>query len=111
MLLHSEENNALASIEVIKQDMDILALQKYLEDVSTPAQIAFGQRCEEVAVAEMISHFKGERFVYESLCDFYETSTLFVLNHFIQTGSGILYYVNSFENRYRIIKVINLPHF
>jgi len=111
MLLRSEENNALASIEVIKQDMDISTLQKYLEDVSTPAQIAFGQRCEEVAVAEIISHFKGERFAYESLCNFYETSTLFILNHFIQTGSGTLYYVNSFENRYRVIKVTNLPRF
>ena len=111
MLLRSEENNALASIEVIKQDMDISTLQKYLEDVSTPAQIAFGQRCEEVAVAEIISHFKGKRFTYESHCDFYETSTLFILNHFIQIGSGTLYYVNSFENRYRIVKVTNLPRF
>ena len=111
MLLTSQEDEALASIEVIKQDMDLSTLQNYLEEVDARAQIAFGQRCEVAEVTKMISHFRGERFAYESLCDFYETSTLFILNHFIETGSGTLYYVNCFENRYRIVKVTNLPRF
>ena len=106
MLLTSQEEASLASIEVIKQDMDLSTLQKQLEGVQTEAQIAFGQRCEAAEIAAMRAHFKGERFSYESHCDFYETSTLYVLKYFIQTGSGTLYYINCFENRYRLIIVV-----
>ncbi len=106
MLLTSQKDEALASIEVIKQDMDLSTLQKYLSELGASASIAFGQRCEAAEITEILSSFKGARFAYESHCDFYETSTLFVLNHFIQTGSGTLYYVNCFENRYRLIITI-----
>jgi len=110
MLLNAKRAEALASLEVLKQDMDLAMLQNYLHS-KTAASIAFGQRCERKVIEEILDVTQLERFEYEMHCDFYETSTLFVLNHFIETGSGVLYYVNCFENRYRVIKVTLLPHF
>ena len=111
MLLSAQKDEALASIEVQREEMDLSTLHNYVADLPSDAQIAFSQRCEAATVDAILSMTACQRLVYESLCDFYETSTLFVLNHFIETGHGTLYYVNCFEGHYRVIKVTVLPRF
>lgn len=109
MLLNSDEKGALASIDVVKKQMDIGEVKAYLQGVDASCKIAFGQRCSDAMIDELLD--ERERFVYEPSCGFYETSTLYALNRFVEEGEGTLLYVNVFEENFRLIKVDLLPRF
>ena len=105
LVLSAQEEGALASIEVLNEQMDSLKLKAYLASLESKPQVAFGGRCESALVEEIIKLYDFEMFEYASECDFYETNPLFAVHRFLQEGSGELLFINTFNEQYRVIKV------
>lgn len=105
LLLSTESEGALASMEVLREEMDSEALKSYLSSVPSETKIAFGQRCSKALSTELSSQYSLELFQYQDSCDFYETSPLYALYSFIEKGSGELLFINTFNERYRLIKI------
>ena len=105
LLLSSQPEGALASMEVLKQQMDMAALKNYLSTVSPQTKVAFGQRCSETVATELSSQYGLELFEYQESCDFYETSPIYALHRFIEEDSGELLFINTFDDRYRLVKI------
>ncbi len=111
MLLSAEEEGALASIEVVKREIDRVQLHAYLQGLDKSYKIAFGQRCSQEVVDEILGDSERERFVYEEGCDFYETAPLYALNRFVREGEGKLVFIDTFNDKYQLLTVGNLPRF
>ncbi|MEN8146122.1 MAG: hypothetical protein ABFR02_00720 [Campylobacterota bacterium] len=111
MLLSAEQEGALASIEVVEKEMDSVQLHAYLQGLETSYKVAFGQRCSQEMADEMLSGGDRERFEYEEGCGFYETAPLYALNRFVQEGEGKLVFIDTFNDKYQLITVENLPRF
>jgi len=109
MLLSSEKKGALATLSVIKQAMDINGLKLFLQEIDSDCSIAFGQRVTADVVEEVMQRVSKDRAVFEVSCGFYETASLYLLNHFIQKGEGKLVYIEMYHKRFRVIQVENLP--
>ena len=106
LLLSTQKEEALASIEVLSEQMDSLKLKAYLSSLQQKPQVAFGGRCESVWVEEILKLYDFELFEYASECDFYETNPLFALHRFVEEGRGELLFINTFNAQYRVIKVV-----
>lgn len=111
MLLSAEEAGALATIDIHKEEMDSVELKAYIEGLDASYKVAFGQRCSQEVADEILSAGDRERFVYEEGCDFYETAPLYALNRFVQKGAGKLVFVDTFNEKYQLFTVENLPRF
>jgi len=105
LLLSAQRKGALASIELLNKQMDSLELKAYLASVERDTQVAFGGRCEDVLIDEILKLYDLDLFAYASECDFYETNPLFALHRFVQEGKGELLFINTFNAQYRVIKV------
>ncbi len=105
MLLNREEEGALASIEVVKKQMDLAALKSYLHDIGTTHKIAYGQRISQDVIDTLSDNAPWERFVYEERCGFYETASLYVLNRFIDEDKGSLLLIDTYADKFRVTKV------
>ena len=105
LLLSAQPEGALASMEVLKQQMDMAALKNYLSTVPPQTKIAFGQRCSKALATELSSEYGLETFEYQGSCDFYETSPLYALHRFIEEGRGELLLINTFDDQYRLVKI------
>ncbi len=103
MLLSQKKEGSLASLEVLKQAMSLDELKVYLQQSDSTSQIAFGQRCSR----EVIKMLLDDKKRFEVSCDFYETASLYLLNTFIESAKGELIFVDSYEDRYRVVKVNN----
>ena len=105
MLLSAQQEGALASIDVVKKQMDLAEVKAYLQDVEKSCKIAFGQYFSKETIDELFDAEERERFVYEESCGFYETAPLFALSCFIKEGEGELLFIDSFKASYRLVKV------
>ncbi|MDA3946480.1 MAG: beta-ketoacyl synthase N-terminal-like domain-containing protein [Helicobacteraceae bacterium] len=111
MLLSREHEGALATIDVAKKKMDLSEVKAYLQSIDPACKVAFGFRCTEPMIREIIDGEERERFLYNEACGFYETETLYALNSFIKEGEGELLFINVYEENFRVIKVSLLPRF
>lgn len=105
MLLNNDKENALASLQVITQAMNLQQLKEVMRNITGDYQIAFALRCPELAINELMAETGQTRFTYEQLVGFYETVAFYVLTSFIQTEKGQLLFVGYFEGQYRLIKL------
>jgi len=105
MLLTAQEEGSLASIDVVKSQMDITGVKEYLQGVSSACKIAFGQRCSKEMLDEILGGDVTERALYQVPCGFYETGALYILNMFIRECEGELLFIDTFDNNFRMIKV------
>ncbi len=111
MLLSREHEGALASVDVAKQKMALAEVKAHLQSMNPACKVAFGFRCTEAMIAEILEGEERERFMYDAACGFYETRTLYALNTFIKEGEGELLFINVYEENFRVIKVNLLPRF
>ena len=105
MLLTAEEEGALASIVVITKQMDITEVKEYLESVDSACKIAFGQRCSQEMMDEILEGEEKQRSLFQMSCGFYETAALYTLNRFVKEGSGELLFIDTFKENFRLVKV------
>ena len=105
MLLSAQEEGALASVDVVKKQMNITGVKEYLQDVDSTCKIAFGQRCSKKIIDEILDGDVTERPLYQVTCGFYETAALFTLNSFIKEGAGELLFIDAYNENFRLIKV------
>lgn len=111
MLLSRERENALATVDVEKGKMDLAAVKAALRKSDPACKVAFGFRCTEPMIAEILDGETRERFRYEEGCGFYETRTFYAVNTFIKEGEGELLFINVYEADFSVIKVRILPRF
>ncbi|MGB5965936.1 MAG: beta-ketoacyl synthase N-terminal-like domain-containing protein [Sulfurimonadaceae bacterium] len=111
MLLSREQEGALASIDVVKKQMDTSEIKQYLQGVDRSCKIAFGLRCSEPIIDELLEGEERGRFGYEERCGFYETAALYAINSFIDEGEGELLFIENFNESFRLMKVNTLPRF
>ncbi len=105
MLLSAKEEGALASIDVVKKQMNITEVKEYLQGVDSACKIAFGQRCSKEMIDEILDGDVTERTLYQVPCGFYETTALYILNMFIRECEGELLFIDTFDDNFRMIKV------
>jgi hypothetical protein len=105
MLLNNSRENALASLEVVREVMTLAQLKTAIDAISEEFQVAFALRCPDELVDELQEHSAGKRFAYEKQISFYETVTLYALNAFIATEKGLLLFVDYFSGQLRLIKL------
>jgi len=108
MLLSCEREEALAALEVIKQEMDLDALKLFLNDVQDSFSIAFGQRVSETIKIDVMEGLSPAVNLFEVTSGFYETASLYLLNSFIKSGEGKLIFVEMYNERFRVVQ-INKP--
>ena len=111
MLLRAQEKGALASMDVLKKQMDITEVKQYIQGLDSACKIAFGQRCSKAMIDELLDAEKVRRSVFQVSCGFYETAALYTLNRFIKEGEGDLLFVDTYNDKFRLITVNNLPRF
>ena len=105
MLLSSESDGALAQLEVIKQELDADTLKRFVKDVEGDFSIAFGQRITEKIITDVMENVSNEVKRFEASTGFYETASLYLLNSFIQVGKGKLLFIDTYNDRFRVVKV------
>lgn len=105
MLLSAQEQGSLASVDVIKKQMNITGVKEYLQGVNSASKLAFGQRCSKEVIDEILDGDVIERSLYQVPCGFYETAALYTLNRFIKEGEGELLFIDNFGDSFRLIKV------
>ncbi len=105
MLLNREKENALASLEIITQSMNLQQVKAFMRSVEGDYQVAFALRCSELDINELMAKAEQTRFTYEQRVGFYETVALYALNNFIQTEKGLLLFIDYFEGQFRLIKL------
>ncbi len=106
MLLSAQEQDSLASVDVVKKQMNITDVKEYLKGVDSTCSIAFGQRCSKVMIDEILDgNDREQRTLYQVPCGFYETAALYIINRFIKEGSGALLFIDTFGDSFRAIKV------
>ncbi len=105
MLLSAQEQGSLASVDVIKKQMNITGVKEYLQGVNSASKLAFGQRCSKEVIDEILDGDAIERSLYHVPCGFYETAALYTLNRFIKEGEGELLFIDNFGDSFRLIKV------
>ncbi len=105
MLLSAQEEGSLASIDVVKKQMNITGVKEYLQGIDSACKIAFGQRCSKAMIDEILDGDVIERPLYQVPCDFYETAALYTLNMFIKEGAGELLFIDTYNENLRLIKV------
>lgn len=105
LLLNTEGEGALASLEVVPRTMDETELTGFLRDSEPEAMVAFGMRWREEECDALLSEVARPRFAYEAECGFYETNPLFALTHFLQSSKGTLLFADKFEDEYMLIKI------
>ena len=108
MLLSCEKEEALAALEVIKQEMDLDALKLFLNDVQDRFSIAFGQRVSKTVEMDVMERLSSGVNLFEVTSGFYETASLYLLNSFIESGEGKLIFVEIYNERFRVVQ-INKP--
>jgi len=101
MLLSRKKEGSLASLEVLKQAMKLDELKAYLQQVDATTTLAFGQRCS----SEVIKMLLDDKKHFEVLSGFYETASLYLLNTFIESSEGELLFIDSYNEKYRVVKV------
>lgn len=106
MLLSAQEQGALASVDVVKKQMNITEVKEYLQGVNSAYKIAFGQRCSKEIIDEILDSNAIERSLYQVPCGFYETAALYTVNRFIKEGEGELVFIDTFDDSFRLIKVM-----
>ena len=105
MLLSAQKEGALASLDVVKKQMSLTEVKAYLKDVDSSCQIAFGQRCSAEMIDKILEEKGSQSVMFQASCGFYETAALQTLNSFIREGEGELFYIDAFEENFRVIKV------
>jgi len=105
MLLSSKSVNALAELEVIKPEMDLNTLKSFLQGVEGDFSIAFGQRVTKDILTDVMEGMSTEVKQFKVASDFYETASLYFLNSFIQKGKGKLLFIDTYNDRFRVVKV------
>jgi hypothetical protein len=105
MLLDKNRERSLASLQVVKESMDVTQVRGYIRNLVGPGRIAFGLRCSERDIRALMAETDQVRFEYEQEVGFYETVILYALNRFVRTAKGRLLYVNLFEGRYRLVEL------
>ncbi len=105
MLLSAQEQGSLASVDVIKKQMNITDVKQYLLGVDSACNIAFGQRCSKEIIDGILEGDVMERDLYHVPCGFYETAALYTLNRFVKEGSGELLFIDTFKENFRLVKV------
>jgi hypothetical protein len=109
MLLSTEKEGALSTLNVIKQTMDVMGLTLFLKGIEGEYNITFGQRTPKGVIEEVMQSISKDIRLFEMSVGFYETVSLYFLNSFIQKGEGKLIYIEMYHNRFRVIQVDNLP--
>jgi len=105
LLLNSRREDALAYLDVLREAMSLSELKSYLCAAENRTKVAFGLRCSEPIVKEILDASSLERFRYEEGCGFYETAALYALIRFIEDGEGEMLFVENFEETFRVIRV------
>lgn len=105
MLLNNKKENALASLNVIAQAMNIDQLKSFIKHVNDDFKVAFALRCPESVIELLTNEQALVRFCYEEQVNFYETIVLYALNLFVQTEKGKLIFIDYFEESFRVIEL------
>jgi len=103
LLLSKERTGALASIEVEKREMDADALALYLKGIDRSCSILCGQRM--VSECALVEACCPHHDVIKNEAGFYETALLGAIHAFLQSGSGTRVFIDTYNKRYRAVKV------
>lgn len=108
VLLNRLKHNALASVDLSNNEMDLNQLEDYLLKFNKGKQelhLAFSLLVEQTVINHLLHSTSRPRFFYEDAVGFYETLPLYVINQFILTGSGHLLFIDYFAGMYRVIEL------
>jgi len=108
LLLSTQKEDALGTLEVLKSEMVMSTLQEYIKEIPLNVAFAFGQRFTPTLKAELLGAEHSERQVFEAPCDFYETASLYILNCFIAQGEGELLFIETYDEKFRVVRVSKL---
>lgn len=101
-LLSNRPQGAIATLEIVPRP---LRLEDVASRIEGGAQVGFGLRFALPEAEALCNAWRADRFRYEEECGFYETATLFAVNHFLLTRAGTLFFVDRCEDRYMVIKL------
>jgi len=103
LTLRNEKEGALASIDIMPEEIGFKELFALVEGLDSKSRLAFGMRMPPEDVAVFMEHTVCARFDYESHCGYYETVPLYAINRFIEHEKGSLLFIDYFEKRYRVM--------
>ncbi len=105
LLISNAKQGAIATIEVVQEIFSLSEVIAYLRKLPNVEHIALSQRIPIEGVEQLTQLLAKPRFNCRANYDFYETNILFVVNSFIQEGSGFLFYIDYFNGCYRLVCV------
>lgn len=103
MLLNADNQNALATLDVVTLIFNNAEIIEYLHCQTEVTHVAFGPRMSERCSKSLLSRVNISQFECSEALDFYETNALYVLNSYIDTKQGCLVYIDCFNDLYRVI--------
>jgi len=105
MLLSSEKRGAIAELDAVTVEMDLDRVKRLVLDVQDSFSIAFGQRVTEAVKIDVMQSVSQKVNQFTVSSGFYETASLYLLNSFIQDGKGRLLYIETYNDRFRVIQI------
>ena len=105
MLLSSEKRGAIAELDAVTVEMDLDRVKRLVLDVQDSFSIAFGQRVTEAVKIDVMQSVSQKVNQFTVSSGFYETASLYLLNSFIQDGKGRLLYIETYNDRFRVIQM------
>jgi len=107
VLLKNNSEEALASLMVEPELLDLAALKERLAMAGPDICLAFASRLSATVINEIMGLRKGlKRFDYERVCAYYETLPLFAVNLFLSRETGVLFHIDSDGERFMVMRIV-----